>query len=151
MDILRIIFGRKSWKESVHQADKIWTQVKYHLAANGVEDLPKTPRRPDIRIILRNTTENTIIFPNPGGHSKGKAQTIQPGEAAMVMLKGDNLNTQYANAHDIVMHLDLGKKGLTQDFIQRLRSNDFSDLIEEVYGPAPFEKECGRLEPIHWN
>lgn len=140
----------KSWKERVLSADNIWAQVKDILANHQVE-LPKTPRRPDLRLILKNVTGTTQIFRNPGDHSN-KAEAV-PAEgnktAAMVMLKGDSLGEQLWAARELCKRYNLESEGLSSNLVQAI-ANQNEPLIKEAYGPAPFEEQAGRLVTLDW-
>lgn len=149
------IHAGQTWSQKVFEADKIWSQVEAALNDAGLE-LPKTPRRPDVRIILNNTTGETIKFLNPGDHSGEKEETI-PGvdeekgaTAVMIMPAGETLEDQYANAQTLVEQYDLAENGLTAEFARNIGQAVNDGLIVEAYGPAPFEGQASRLEPLHW-
>jgi hypothetical protein len=143
--------GSQSWKQKTLDADKIWSQVKSILKLNDIE-LPVTPRRPDVRIIVNNISGNNQLFRNPGNHSD-KAENIPAkgdSTAAMIMVKGDDLAEQFKNAKEIVRRYNLGKEGLSAKFVKAL-SGDALDLIDEAYGPAPFKGQADKLVQVNWN
>lgn len=129
-------------------ADAIYLQLYATLQASG-EELHDTPRRPDVRIIAENTGEDTAEFKNPGGHSSNPEQ-IPPSEAAMIMPKGDTLGEQQQNAQYIEQQYNITENGLTQDFLDDLKSGALSEYVAEAYGPAPLEKQANRLESVSW-
>lgn len=104
----------KTWTQKVMLADEIWSQLSDLLKKEKLS-LPKTPRRPDVRLILNNTTGKTVQFLNPGAHSD--AQEIIPGSgdkmAVMVMLRGDTLEEQHKNAKALYSAYDLGSSPLS--------------------------------------
>lgn len=141
----------QTWSQKVLAADNIWAQVKETLVNAGVE-LPKTPRRPDVRMILNNVSGETIQFLNPGNHSGEKQEFIpsdgEKGTAAMLMLHGDTMEEQQANAAVLDAKYGLAKNGLTKEFAAALGQE--TDLVREAYGPAPFEGQADRLVPLQW-
>ena len=142
----------QTWSQKVLAGDEIWAQVKEALDNAGLE-LPKTPRRPDVSLIVDNSTGQTIQFLNPGDHSGEKAENI-PGTgdkcAAMIMLGGDTLDEQYANAKDLDEKYGLSEHGLTQEFAKAMAAESAAGVLLEAYGPAPFEGQASRLEPLQW-
>lgn len=141
-----------TWSSKVLAATQIWGQVKAILAQHNIE-MPKTPRREDVRLILSNTSGVDILFRNPGNHSdKGE---IVPGTgdktAAMVMVHGDTLTQQFENARKIVERYNIAGNGLSQEFIQALHAGTANDLVKEAYGPAPFEGQAKKLVDTTWN
>ena len=143
--------GAQSWKEKVLDADRIWNQVDGVLKSNGLE-LPGTPRRPDVRMILENVSGTTQLFRNPGDHSS-KAETIPESgdkKAAMVMVKGETLSEQFKNASALVKRYDLEQEGLSSKFVNALKSGEALDLVDEAYGPAPFESQADKLVEVEW-
>jgi len=141
----------QSWQEKVLNADKIWAQVKYILQSNGL-DLPKTPRRPDVRIILNNISGTDKLFRNPGDHSSKAEHVPATGDktAAMVMVKSDTLADQFASAAKLVARYNLEQDGLSAAFVQALQSGEALDLVSEAYGPAPFEGQASKLVNVSW-
>lgn len=144
--------GARSWKEKVLKADKIWAQVKAALQNEGTE-LPKTLRRPDVRLILNNVSGVDKIFRNPGDHSNSKAEAVPAsGEktAAMVMVRGETLAEQYANAEKLLQMFDLGAKGLSEEFVIALSRDRAGGLVDEAYGPAPYNAQADKLVDVTW-
>ena len=141
----------QTWSQKVLKADDIWAQVKEALENSAVE-LPETPRRPDVRMILNNTSGETIQFLNPGNHSGEKQEFIpsdgEKGTAAMLMLHGDTMEEQQANAAVLDEKYGLAVNGLTKEFAAALGQE--TDLVREAYGPAPFEGQASRLVPLQW-
>lgn len=131
-------------QSDVLSADKIHMAVNEKLA--GAE-LPSTPRRPDVRLIVLNTGSEDVHFRNPGGHAD-KDETIPAGQAAMAMLAGDTLQEQQANAQNLVGAHGLSENGLGA-LAAALKAGSLPS-IKEVYGPAPFEKQAGQLVPVRW-
>lgn len=147
------INASQTWSQKVFVADNVWAQVKKALHNAGVE-LPKTPRRPDVRMILNNATGKTIQFLNPGDHS-GEKQEFIPGDgdkgtAAMLMLGGKTLEEQQANAAALDAKYGLAEKGLTPQFAAALAFETEAGLVREAYGPAPFEGQASRLVSLDW-
>lgn len=143
----------QSWSQKVLAADNIWRQVKQALEAAG-QELPKTPRRPDVRMILNNNTGEMVQFLNPGDHS-GQKQEFIPGDgdkgtAAMLMLGGDTLEKQQANAAALDAKYNLSENGLTPEFAAALSQEAEAGLVREAYGPAPFEGQASRLVSLAW-
>lgn len=148
------IHAGQTWSQKVFEADNIWAKVEAALNNAGVE-LPKTPRRPDVRMILNNNTGKTIQFLNPGNHSGEKQEFIPgvdtgDGTAAMIMLAGDTLDEQFANAQKLIEQYGLAETGLTAEFARNMGHAVADGLMVEAYGPAPFEGQASRLEPLHW-
>lgn len=141
----------QTWSQKVLAADNIWAQVKEALEDAGVE-LPKTPRRPDVRMILNNVSGETIQFLNPGNHSGEKQEFIpsdgDKGTAAMLMLHGETMEEQQANAATLNEKYGLAANGLTKEFATALMQE--ANLVREAYGPAPFEGQASRLVPLQW-
>jgi len=142
----------KSWQDKVLDADKIWAQVKSILAKQNLQ-LPTTPRRPDVRLIVNNISGHDIQFQNPGDHSGGKQELI-PGEgdqtSVMIMVKGATLEEQYQNAKTLYTKYALGRKGLSQNFVTDLTKGKLAELIDEAYGPAPFQSQVSKLADVEW-
>lgn len=146
------INSTQTWSQKTLAADDIWAQVKTALEAVG-QELPKTPRRPDVRMILNNNSGETVKFLNPGDHSGQKEETIPgvdagKGTAAMLMLHGDTMEEQQANAAALDKKYGLAEKGLTAEFAAALGQE--TALVREAYGPAPFEGQAGRLVDLQW-
>jgi hypothetical protein len=142
----------QTWSQRVLTADDIYAQVESALKAAG-KTLPQTPRRPDVRLILENNTGQEINFLNPGDHSKEQPEIIPAAgdeKAIMVMLKGDTLAEQNANAQALVQRFNLDKKGLSKEFAQALGTESTSDLVDEAYGVAPFSEQSYKLVSIEW-
>ena len=103
--------GPQNWSEKVFQADIIWEQVKTALAQTNTTLAP-TPRRPDVRMIINNISDEVITFQNPGQHSD-KLETIpSTGEstAAMAMMAGETLTDQHLNAFTLYNRFNLATK-----------------------------------------
>jgi hypothetical protein len=107
-----------------------------------------TPRMPDVRIVVKNNTDAEITFRNPGKHSDND-ENIPPGEACMVMVRGDNLGEQFKNAQELVSRANLAG-GLTAEFVKAMASGDYETLLKEAYGPAPFDKQAKQLQELVW-
>ena len=142
----------KNWVDKVHMGDTIADQVKYVFEKNGYE-LEATPRRPDVRLVINNISGQTFNFSNPGNHADGEVEEIPSGaknSAVQVMLKGETLAEQQANAKELYERFDMGNKGLTQEFVDALEAGELDDLIQEAYGPSEFEDQAGRMTEIEW-
>ncbi len=143
----------QTWGQRVLSADDIYKQVKDTLDAHG-KVLPTTLRRPDIRLILENNSGEEIKFMNPGDHAKENTEIIPAAgdsKAVMVMLKGDSLDEQMANAQRLVDKFDLGEKGFTKEFAHALGREDTQDMVAEAYGPAPFSGQSDKLVSLNWD
>lgn len=141
-----------TWSQRVLTADSIYKKVVKALDGEGLK-LPTTPRRPDIRLILENKSGADISFMNPGDHAKQQPETIPAtgdSKAVMVMLKGNTLEEQYANAQKLDAIFKLSEKGLTKVFAAALGNAPTSELVAEAYGPAPFSGQASRLVPLDW-
>lgn len=144
--------GRKSWAEKVLSADSIYAQIKLAAEQAGI-DLPKTPRRPDVRLIVENNSGVDQIFANPANHASDKAEVIPAdGEqrAAMVMLAGDTLEEQQQAAAQLFTQFDLGNKGLSSDFVAAIKKDRAGGLVREAYGPAPLQAQADKLSDLVW-
>lgn len=141
----------QTWNQKVLEADKIYAQVQKVLESTGKE-LPQTLRRPDIRLILENTSGEELKFLNPGDHSKEQPEIIpaEGDKAVMVMLKGDTLHEQLDNARKLDKAFNLSDKGLTREFAHALGTDKTSDMVDEAYGPAPFEGQSEKLVSLDW-
>lgn len=143
----------QKWTDKILDADSIWSQVKALLTSQNLE-LPQTPRRPDVRLILDNVSGTDHIFRNPANHANDKSEHI-PGAgdktATMVMVAGDTLDQQYANARALYERFNLGERGLSADFVAALKSDRAGGLVAEAYGPAPFSGQASKLVPVDWN
>lgn len=142
----------QTWSQKVFEADHIWTQLEQALKNAGAE-LPKTPRRPDVRMILNNTSGETVQFLNPGDHS-GEKQEFIPATgdktSVMIMLAGETLEEQYANARLLDETYSLSTKGLTPEFASVIAAEAQAGRILEAYGPAPFEGQASKLVDLNW-
>lgn len=146
-------FNRKSWKDKVLKADDLWAQLATALEAEAIA-LPQTPRRPDVRLVVQNTSGQDITFKNPGDHSGDHHEHIPADgdkSAVMIMLAGDTLKEQRQNAADLYTKYNLGRNGLSDEFMTDLKSGKLSPYIREAYGPAPFIDQAQQLKPIDWN
>ncbi len=142
----------QSWQDKVVEGDAIWAQVKSLLDTHGIS-LPQTPRRPDVRLIVSNISGSDMRFQNPGDHSASKEEVIpSTGDktAVMIMVKGATLTAQAANAKELFKEYNLGTEGLSQRFVDDLKSGKLSDYIDEAYGPAPFEQQASKLTDVTW-
>lgn len=139
----------QSWNQSKLSADRIWAQVKQALKAQE-KQLPLIPRRPDVRVVLDNATGGMLHFLNPGNYTKGVPEDIKSDEAVMVMPWGDTLEEQFENAAALVREYDLIETGLTKEFLSVLGDYNTSLYMKEAYGPAPFEGQSKKLEPVQW-
>lgn len=145
-------FANKSWQDKVLDADLLWSQVKAGLAKSGTT-LPQTLRRPDVRLIVNNISGADVTFNNPGDHSGGKQEVIPASgdkTAAMVMVKGDTLAEQYANAAKLYAEYQLDQEGLSARFVNDMQNGVLSELIAEAYGPAPLQGQAKDLEQFNW-
>jgi hypothetical protein len=143
----------QTWKQSVLEADRIYAQVKRALAKAKAE-MPKTPRRPDIRLIIENNAGKELKFLNPGNHSKGQPEIIPAkgdSKAVMVMLQGDTLEEQHKNATVLVKNFNLSSEGLSEKFVHALGSDKTSGLVAEAYGPAPYKDQSDKLVDLVWD
>lgn len=146
------VFAGKSWQDKVLDADALWAQIASALAAQGRE-LPATPRRPDVRLIVDNIGTTPVTFKNPGDHSGGKEETIPADgakRAAMIMVKGATLTEQQNNARILFDTYNLGEEGLSPAFVRDLSSGALAHLIDEAYGPAPLAEQAGKLVDVSW-
>jgi len=148
-----VLSGRdKVWEDKVLDADIIWQQIKAMLASQSAQ-LPKTPRRPDVRLIINNVSGHQIEFKNPGDHSGSKPELIPPtGEktSAVVMVVGETLEEQYKNAATLDKKYDLGNEGLSDEFIADLKAGKLDSLVAEAYGPGAYETNAEKLIDIIW-
>jgi hypothetical protein len=138
-----------TWRQNVLRADDIWAQVESILKDN-TETLPKTPRRPDLRLILNNASGAIQMFRNPAGHSS-QAETIPASgdkTAAMVMLAGDTIEQQQQSAAALCEKYGLLEVGLTSAFTKALAAGE--PLVKEAYGPAPFNGQADKLVDVRW-
>ncbi len=143
------LFGQ----DQVLIGDDIFKQLQSWLEEHG-QELPTTPQRPDVRLIINNTGTEDITFKNPAGHSiedevipyehpKGKT-------AAMFMLHGHTLAEQQQNAAMLDQEYGLSEKGFTSAFLEDFRSGALSGIIKEAYGPAPMQEQAKKFETISW-
>ncbi len=142
----------RSWYDKVIEADDLWAQVKRLLDTHAIT-LPQTPRRPDVRMIINNVSGKDITFRNPGDHSNSKPEHIPAtGDktAAMIMVKGATLDEQHKNAETLFKKYDLGTQGLSAKFIADMDQGKLDDLVDEAYGPAPFDAQAGKLVDVAW-
>jgi hypothetical protein len=144
--------GPASWKEKVVSADNIWSQVSNILSPYNIE-LPQTPRRPDVRLIVNNTSGLDQVFRNPANHANDRAERI-PGAgdntAAMIMVAGETLEEQHKNARTLFEKYDLGNKGLSPELVGAIVADRVGGLVKEAYGPAPFAGQSSKLAPLDW-
>lgn len=141
-----------AWRNKVFQADGIWASVREVFEVVSV-DIPRTPRRPDVRVIVNNMTGVDQVFPNPAGHAGDKAEYIPSSgskTAAMIMPCGESLREQYDNARQLVNSYNLLENGLIAELAQIIAQKSESGLIREAYGPAPFEEQVSKLAPTPW-
>ncbi len=146
------VFAGKSWQDKVIDADALWAQISAALAAQG-RDLPETPRRPDVRLIVQNIGDSDVTFKNPGDHSGGKHEVIPADgdkRAAMIMVKGATLGEQQDNARILFERYNLGVDGLSPAFVRDLSSGALAQLVDEAYGPAPFADQAAKLADVAW-
>ncbi len=143
----------KVWEDKVLDADVIWQQIKTMLAGQSL-DLPKTPRRPDVRLIINNASGHDVEFQNPGDHSGSKPELIPPtGEktSAVVMVVGATLDEQYKNAAILDKKYDLGNQGLSDAFVADLKTGKLDGLVAEAYGPGAYGANAEKLVDVVWN
>lgn len=144
--------GRQGWNDKVITADSIWSQVKTLLQARSLS-MPTTPRRPDVRLILDNVSGVDQIFRNPANHANDKSELIPAtGDktATMVMVAGDTLAEQSANAEKLFTRFNLGERGLSSEFVAALRQDRADGLVQEAYGPAPYAAQASKLVDVVW-
>lgn len=143
--------GAQSWKERVIDADQIWQQIQNIVSGSGHE-VPKTLRRPDVRLIINNQSGVDAVFRNPGDHSNKAEHIPCKGEntAAMVMVSGETLEEQYRNAQTLYDTFDLGTVGLNAKFVLALIADQAGGLVKEAYGPAPFEGQAKKIVDLTW-
>ncbi|HTK84644.1 MAG TPA: hypothetical protein VL625_06105, partial [Patescibacteria group bacterium] len=110
--------------------------------------IPETQRRPDLRMIVINTTNADIRFVNPGGHSD-QTEDIPPGKAAMLMVQGDTLIEQEHNAEILKSRYGTGENRL-QLALSDFNAGKLKGLVKEVYGPVTFDEQAGRLVDTTW-
>ena len=143
----------RGWNDKTVLGDFLWKQVSEMMSAKGVE-MPETPRKPDVRLILRNITGQELRFLNPGDHSASKEEVIPVhGEktAVMVMLHGKTLKEQLQNAQELTNYFFLEERGFSQEFLHAMKNGVLKDVVREAYGPAPFEKQAAGLkEQLIW-
>lgn len=146
-----IFNANQFWADKTFRGDNLWAQVKSALERTN-QKLPLTPRRPDVRLIINNVSGETVEFFNPGQHSNQPEVISAEGDktAAMAMIKGATLDEQMANARELVETFDLAAKGLSPDFVKALGTDATSDLIDEIYGPAPYEGQASKLVTLNW-
>jgi hypothetical protein len=70
--------------------------------------------------------------------------------AAMMMLKVDTLEEQFANAKTLSEKFDLAANGLSTELLRALSRPDVYTKMDEMYGPAPFDDQAAKLEPLNW-
>jgi hypothetical protein len=141
-----------TWQDKTLLADEIYAQLQSLLGTQNIE-LPTTPRRPDVRMILNNVSGATQRFYNPGNHSGDHMEEIKGAgdkTAAMMMLKGDTLEEQYANAEKLYQEFNLGAKGLSPELLKSLSRPAVYTKMDEMYGPAPFKEQSEKLVPLNW-
>lgn len=146
------VFANKNWQDKVFEGDQLWAQVRDALAKEGRE-LPGTPRRPDVRLIVNNISGQDISFANPGDHSGGKRELIPASgdkTAAMVMVQGATLAEQYGNAAKLYAEYNLANEGLSERFVADLESGKLNTLVAEAYGPAPLADQAEALKQFDW-
>lgn len=140
----------QTWKQKEISADSIWAQVQ-RILDNAGKNLPTTPRRPDVRVIVRNISGREINFLNPGDYTGGKQEKIPAGEAAMIMPQGISLGDQRAHAKALAEEYDLGRKGLSQEFVDAIGSGKANQFLKEAYGPTQFDGQVSKLSPVTWD
>jgi hypothetical protein len=138
-------------QEQILKGDEVYSQLKAKLDVDGTE-LPSTARRPDVRLIVNNAGPEAVTFKNPGGYAD--QDEVIPGDggntAAMIMLYGDRLAEQQANAVALDERYGLTQNGFTPEFVADLRSGTLADVVKEAYGPAPFDGQAKKLESVSW-
>lgn len=110
--------------------------------------IPETQRRPDLRMVVLNTTDADIKFVNPGGHSD-QTEDIPPGKAAMLMVQGDTLLEQEHNAEILKARYGVGENRL-QLALSDFNAGKLKGLVNEVYGPVSFDEQAARLVDTTW-
>lgn len=138
----------RGWDEKAILGDCLWQQVSDILNEHKIE-MPETPRKPDVRLILNNVTGQEMRFLNPGDHSGSKEEVI-PGTgdktAVMVMLHGKTLEEQQRNAQELVKYFFMEEKGFSHEFLHAMKNGILNDVVREAYGPAPFQKQASGLK-----
>lgn len=147
-----ILLPGGKWDDTIINGDEIWRQVKQALEDTGAK-LPALSRRPDVRLIVDNESDAAFTFNNPGDHSGGKVENI-PNEgdktAVMIMPAGDTLQEQFRNAKTLDAIFKTSERGITPQLVEFIDSGNAETLIEEAYGPAPFDKQSERLTDLRW-
>ncbi len=149
-DAIKIFQSNITWEEKVFSADIVWDNI---LKALDGKDLPKTPRRPDVRLIAQNVSGIDFEVRNPGDHSNGKPSDVKSGtdnSAMMAMLKGNTLEDQLKNAQLLDHMFSIREKGLSPEFVEAINNGDVDNILDEAYGPAPFEGQAKRLIDLQW-
>jgi hypothetical protein len=150
MPLITFNARRKTWAQKKIEADQIWSQLKLIL---GDIELPKTPRRPDVRLIVNNIDPVARLFHNPAGHSSDMNQSVPDTgakTAAMIMTQGKTLPEQFENARSLVADFALNEKGLSAAFVKALDKDCAGGRIKEAYGPAPYTDRIEELKDLHW-
>ncbi|MCI5060064.1 MAG: hypothetical protein MRY79_03225 [Alphaproteobacteria bacterium] len=116
--------------------------------------LTETPRKPDVRLIIKNISDGPVQFKNPGGHSDDLETIPNEGKNA-AMVVGDTLNEQMANAAILEQRYQLSAYGFATDgftstFIEDMEAGELNDLVREAYGPAPFDGQVENLKNVDW-
>jgi hypothetical protein len=128
--------------------DALLAQIRA-MQEQSQESPSKTPRRPDVRGVVVNTTDESIQFFNPGKHSD-KPETIQAGEACMLMFKGATPAEQMKNAAELFAIYDL-HNGVNPAFIDALGNGNASSMIAECYGPEKnYQGAADKLRDVTW-
>jgi hypothetical protein len=128
--------------------DALLAQIRA-MQEQSQESPSKTPRRPDVRGVVVNTTGEQIQFFNPGKHSD-KPETIQAGEACMIMFQGATPAEQMENAVQLFAIYDL-HNGVNQAFIDELGNGNASSMIAECYGPEKnYQGAADKLKDVTW-
>lgn len=146
---------QQSWEEKVFQGDKIWAQVKAALDKTR-QELPKTPRRPDVRLVIENNSGQTFKFLNPGNHGDDPSTVPSESEngktATMVMLHGNSLGDQMTNAFSLTQKFNLGEEGLTQAVVDYFNSPEaeLDGWVKEAYGPAVLTQQTDKMVDVTW-
>lgn len=133
--------------DQVLRADDILMALNARLAGT---ELPQAVRRSNVRLIVMNTCAEDVNFRNPGGHSD-KDEVIPPGQAAIIMLKGDTLEAQLINAQALVSTLKLLAGGLA-NLANAIKNGDavVASVTKEAYGPASFSEQAEQLIATKW-
>lgn len=145
--------GSVSWPTRIVLGDAVWKEIDA-IMSDTEQRIDPVDRAPDVRLIVKNNTKETLAFLNPGNHSGGASEQIPckgDNNAAMIMLTGNTLEAQYNQANDLVATYSLDTKGLTAEFCAAISNGQLNAAVKEAYGPAPFDGQAGKLRDLLWS